>query len=122
MSRGIGIVLLLSGALKLLLAIAFADLPPRYDEVEFLEFGRRIAAGDAPVLWRAPGYQSFVAGGLTIAGGNVAGVRLLQVLLSVATTLVLYRLARRVTSERAALAAAAFVAFYPSLVAFSHLL
>lgn len=122
MSRGIGIVLLLSGALKLVLAIAFADLPPRYDEVEFLEFGRRIVAGDAPALWRAPGYQSFVAGGLALAGGHVLGVRLLQVLLSVATTFVLYRVARRIASERVAFAAATFVAFYPSLVAFSHLL
>lgn len=122
MSRRIGVVLLLSGALKLLLAIAFADLPPRYDEVEFLEFGRRIASGEAPVLWRAPGYQSFVAAGLAVAGGRVVGVRILQVLLSVATTLVLYRLGRRIASERVAFAAATFVAFYPSLVAFSHLL
>jgi 4-amino-4-deoxy-L-arabinose transferase-like glycosyltransferase len=122
LSRRIGIVLLLSGALKLLLAIAFADLPPRYDEVEFLEFGRRIADGAAPALWRAPGYQSFVAGGLVLGGGHVAGVRILQVLLSVATTFVLYRIARRVSSERVAFAAATFTAFYPSLVAFSHLL
>ncbi len=122
MNRAIGVVLLVSGLLKVLLAFAFADLTPRYDEVEFLEFGHRILSGDAPVLWRAPGYQSFVALGLLLAGGKVIGVRLLQVLLSVATTWFVYRIGRREAGERAALLAATFVAFYPSHVAFSHLL
>lgn len=122
LNRGILLVLLASGLLKVLLAVGVADLTPRYDEVEFLEFGRRVAAGEAPVLWRAPGYQSFVAAGLSLAGGDVLGVRLLQVLLSIATTWFVYRLGRRLGGESVGLAAAAFLAFYPSHVAFSHLL
>ncbi len=116
-------ILIASGLLKLALAIAFADIPPRYDETEFLAYGRAIAEeGAAPVLWRAPGYQWFVATGLLGAGGRVIGVRLLQVLLSVAASFLVYRIGRRRFGERVGLAAGAFVAFYPSHVAFSHLL
>jgi Dolichyl-phosphate-mannose-protein mannosyltransferase len=122
LKRGIVLVLLLSGLLKVVLAVAFADVVPRFDEAEFLELGRRVAAGGMPALWRAPGYPSFVAAGLALAGGRVVGVRLLQVLLSVATTFLVYRVGRRLGGGRAALAAAAFVAFYPSHVALSHLL
>ena len=122
MSRKLWLVLLASGLLKVSLALFFADLPPRFDEQEFLGFGRRVAAGEAPVPWRAPGYQWFVALGLRAAGGSVAGVRVLQALVSVVTTWLVWRLGRRRLGERAALASAAFVAFYPALVAFSHLL
>ncbi len=122
MSRRLVAVLLLSGLLKVTLALAFADLPPRYDEEEFLAFGRAVADGAAPVIWRAPGYQSFVAAGLALGGGGAGGVRVLQALVSVATTWLVWRLARRRFGDGAALGAAAFTAFYPSSVAFSHLL
>lgn len=122
MSRKLWLVLLVSGLLKVALALYFADLPPRFDEQEFLDFGRRVAAGEDPVPWRAPGYQWFVALGLRAAGGSAGGVRVLQALLSVATTWLVWRLGRRRFGERAAFAAATFVAFYPALVAFSHLL
>lgn len=122
MSRAFGVVLFLSGALKIALALAFADLIPRYDEVEFLDFGRRILAGAAPELWRAPGYQSFVAAGLGLAGGKAVGVRLLQAVLSTLTVAMLYRTVRRRFPERVAFVAATFLAFYPSHVAFSHLI
>ena len=122
MNRRLAAILLLSGALKVTLALVFADLPPRYDEAEFLAFGRAVAAGDAPVVWRAPGYQAFIAFGLWLGHGSVGGVRVLQALVSVLTTWLVWRLARRRFGERAALGAAAFLAFYPSWVAYSHLL
>ena len=116
-------VLIVSGLLKVLLAFVFADLPARYDETEYLEFGRAIAEqGSAPELWRAPGYQWLVALGLKVAGGKTVGVRLLQVALSIALSLVTYRLGRRWRGETVGLAAGAFVALHPSLVAYSHLL
>jgi 4-amino-4-deoxy-L-arabinose transferase-like glycosyltransferase len=122
LTRGIITVLVLSGLLKVSLAIVFADLTPRYDEAEFLDFARAILAGAQPVLWRAPGYQSFLAAGLGLGGGSAVGARVLQAFLSVGTTWVVWTIGRRVFPARAALAAAAFVAFYPPLVAFSHLL
>jgi 4-amino-4-deoxy-L-arabinose transferase-like glycosyltransferase len=115
-------VLILSGLLKVVLAVTFADLEPRYDETEYLRFGQEVQAGASPDLWRAPGYQWFVAAGLTVAGGRPVGVRLLQVLLSMAATFLVYRIGRERWGERAGLAAATFVAFYPSQVAFSHYL
>ncbi|MCA9750883.1 MAG: glycosyltransferase family 39 protein [Gemmatimonadetes bacterium] len=122
MSRAFGLVLLLSGLLKVALALHFADLAPRYDEVEFLDLGRRMAEGAAPHPFRAPGYQAFVSIGLRVANGDPAGVRVLQALLSTLTCFLAYRTARRLFGERAALAAGSFLAFYPSLVAYSHLL
>ncbi len=122
MNRRLAAVLVLSGLLKVTLALVFADLPPRYDEEEFLAFGRAVADGAAPVIWRAPGYQSFLAAGLALGGGGAGGVRVLQALVSVVTTWLVWRLARRRFGEGAALGAAAFTAFYPSWVAFSHLL
>jgi hypothetical protein len=116
-------VLLFSAALKIVLAIALADIEPRYDETEYAKFGQAIAQnGEKPVLWRAPGYQTFIAWGWSLAGGRFLGVRLLQSLISIATTIVVYRIGRRLWNERAGFAAGAFTAFYPTDVAFSHLL
>ena len=109
--------------MKIALAVHFGDLPPHYDETEFLAYGNAIASeGSAPNLWRAPGYQTLVAIGLSVAGGRPVGVRILQVLLSVAACLLVYRIARRRGGERAGFWAGTFVCFYPSHVAFSHLL
>ncbi len=116
-------VLIFSGLLKVVLAIVFGDLPPRYDEVEFLSFGRAVLEeGAAPRLWRAPGYQWFVAAGLFLGGGSAVGVRLLQVALSIAASWITYRTGRRLGGERVGLAAGAFVACYPAQISFSHML
>jgi len=116
-------VLALSFLVKVILALIFTEIAPHYDEIEFLRFGRAIAEdGASPALWRAPGYQWFVAAGLSLAGGKAVGIRLLQVVLSVISSFVVYRIGRTMWGERAGLAAGTFVAFYPSHVALSHLL
>jgi len=115
-------VLLASALLKLALAIHFGELAPRYDETEYVEFGRAIyAEGAEPRLWRAPLYQWFIAGGMALGNGRLVGVRILQVLLSVGTTWLVYRIGRGLRGERVGFAAGTLVAFYPSQVAFSHL-
>jgi 4-amino-4-deoxy-L-arabinose transferase-like glycosyltransferase len=115
-------VLIASIVFKAALAIVFRDLEPRYDEVEYLAYARDIYEhGQAPQIFRAPGQQWLVAAGLALTGGkSLAGVRLLQVVLSVATSLLVYRLGRRRWGERAGFAAGAFLSFYPTHVAFSH--
>ena len=116
-------VLLVSLVVKALLAFAVSDIAPQYDERQFLRFATDVYQGNGPpVLWRAPGYQLFMALGLALAGGESLGIRLLQVLASVASSLLVYRIARREWGEGAGLAAGAFVALYPAQVAFSHLL
>jgi 4-amino-4-deoxy-L-arabinose transferase-like glycosyltransferase len=115
-------ILVASALVKLALAISFADLAPRYDETEYAAYGRAIAErGAEPVLWRAPAYQWFVAAGLTLAGGRPVGVRVLQALVSIAACVLVYRVGRARFGERPAFAAAAFTAFYPSEISFSHL-
>jgi 4-amino-4-deoxy-L-arabinose transferase-like glycosyltransferase len=111
-----------SAILKTALALVFADMPAHYDEAEFLAYGRAIETGAPPQIWRAPGYQWFIAAGLNLAGGRVVGVRLLQVILSVLTSWIVYRIGRKRWGERAGFWSGTFFAFYPSLVAFSHLL
>ena len=39
MSPAFRAVLVVSGLLKIVLAVSFANLEPRYDETEYLEFG-----------------------------------------------------------------------------------
>jgi hypothetical protein len=116
-------VLVCSALLKITLAVVFADLPPRYDETEYVEFARAIREdGEPPRLWRAPLYQWFVAYAAALTGGGLLGVRLLQALLSAAASVLVYRAGRRVAGARAAFWAGAAVAFYPAHVAFSHYL
>ncbi|ANM28455.1 hypothetical protein ABI59_00660 [Acidobacteria bacterium Mor1] len=123
MRRAFWGVLALSAVIKLALALAFADLQPRYDELEFFQFGRQIAEGESgPVVWRAPGYQLFCAAGLVLSGGEMLGIRLLQVLASIASTLLVMRIGTRLHSEGAGYLAGIAVALYPTHIALSHLL
>ena len=116
-------VLIVSLLGKALLAFWFADIAPQYDERQFLRFGNDVYAGlGLPVLWRAPGYQFFMALGLALAGGQAIGIRLLQVVASGAVSFFAYRIGRREWGEKAGLACGAFIALYPAQVAFSHLL
>lgn len=116
-------VLIVSLLGKALLAVVFGDIEPQYDERQFLRFGNDIYAGNGlPVLWRAPGYQWFMALGLVLAGGQTIGIRLLQVLASGAVSFLAYRIGRQQWGEKAGLAAGAFIALYPAQIAFSHLL
>lgn len=123
MSRSFRNVLIVSGVLKLVLALVFADLVPRYDEQEYVNYARAVWQGGPPQLYRAPGYQWFVAGGLFLTGGgSTVWVRVAQALLATLTCFLVYRLGRRRWGERAGFWAGTFLAFYPSHVAYSHLI
>lgn len=114
-------VLIASAVLKIGLALLVGETAPRYDETEYVRFAREIwRDGAEPRLWRAPMQQWLIAGGMAITGGRLVGARLIEALLSVLTTWLAWRVGRRVAGERAALWAAALLAFYPSHVAFSH--
>ncbi|HMB68660.1 MAG TPA: glycosyltransferase family 39 protein [bacterium] len=121
MTPAFRIVLLVSAVLKIGLALLVGETAPRYDETEYVEFGREIyEEGAEPRLWRAPMEQWIVAGGMALTGGKLVGGRLIGAVLSVLTVWLVYRAARRVAGERAAFWAATLLAFYPSHVAFSH--
>jgi hypothetical protein len=82
-----------------------------------------------PDLWvwiRAPGYIGFAAAILWLTGGSLWALNLAQALLSAPITVTMYFLGRQTTddpvvAQRAAIAAAALVAFNPMLLFFDNL-
>ncbi len=72
--------------------------------------------------YQPPLYTMFVASILALPGLGVGAVKIVQLLLSVLTVFVVYRIGRRWFDERCALAAAALCALYPNFIAFTHYL
>ncbi len=116
----------------MLLWVALRDQPLSiFDETEYDALARTLVAsgeyaftpGGTPTSLRPPLYPALVAAVYTVAGvGNLAAVRLLQIALSLATTALVYVLARSVASPRAAVWAAALFCFYPSFLGYGNLL
>jgi 4-amino-4-deoxy-L-arabinose transferase-like glycosyltransferase len=75
-----------------------------------------------PVAYRTPGYPAFLATTYAVAGHHLDVVRLVQILVSLGTLVVVYLLAKRLMSTRAAVIAAGAFAlcpaatYYPSLI------
>jgi 4-amino-4-deoxy-L-arabinose transferase-like glycosyltransferase len=136
--RGAGLglpllLILLAGAgLRLSLWWAFRDAPVIIaDERDYVALGRTLAEtgeyafepGGPLTSLRPPLYPLMVAAVYNVAGvGNLAAVRLVQVLLSLATAVILYRLGRFVLSPRGALWLTAVFVFYPSFLGYNNLI
>jgi len=125
--RSLLLVLLASLLLKLGLLFAIGDIAPVRDERRYREVGISIAAGEGlkytNKFWddlHSPPLYPFLMGLVTWLGGGPFEVKLLQVFLSTLGAWFLYLLARRWLDARTALWSAALVAFYPTLVAFTH--
>ncbi len=116
-----------------------AEVLPAWDEAGYLEQAEGFAAvlralvhGAAPAaadLERAygrgrwpPAHPLVLALPLLLFGPSLAAARLATVVLSAATTLLVYRMGERAGGARVALAAACLHLLYPSFVGFSHLL
>jgi 4-amino-4-deoxy-L-arabinose transferase-like glycosyltransferase len=111
---------------------ATRDISCIYDECFYSELARSLAAGEgfqphARHYW-PPGYVAFLAAHL-VAGGGWLAAKATQVVLSTLLVPLVYSLARRaarswdeVAGRRVALAAAAWIALHPTLVAYSHYL
>jgi 4-amino-4-deoxy-L-arabinose transferase-like glycosyltransferase len=119
--------------------VVAAGVPPLYDENDYLERAvawrgilGTVAAAERP----APGLVTIAYGegrwpplhpmllalGLLLPGAGAGSARLMVVLISAATTPLVYLLACRLTGERAARAAALLHLAYPAFVAYSHYL
>ncbi len=72
--------------------------------------------------YQPPLYTLFVASILALPALGVGAVKVVQVLLSVLTVFVVYRIGRSWFDERCALVAAALCALYPNFIAFTHYL
>ncbi len=113
-------VIVLSVTLKLTLAVALNSCPPVMDERDYLHRAQILAAEGRYVnMFRPPLYAAFMAP-MYMAGWDELGVRIGQVILSTASVVLVYRIARRTLNPSAARVAAGLVAFDPVLVMFTH--
>lgn len=118
-------------SLRLVLALVLhPDLVPKGDEGAYLHAARAIAATGTletgSDFVRPPLYFAMLGGAAALLGKLslpwVLVVRLLQCVLGVLTAVPVYRSTRRIADRRAALLAAAFLLFDPTLIAYSHLI
>lgn len=125
------VILVLAVAFRALfwLEVAGPAAPLRGDEIDYDAIARSLASGHGfssaagePTASRPPLYPILLAGVYRIFGARAEAGRVLQILLGGAIVLLTYLLARRLFSAGAALAAAAIVAFNPSLVFISSYL
>lgn len=139
--RALLAILAASLLLKLLLLIPAHSTKPFHDALDYVAAALGLLHNGTYGSLRAPAYPALMAtllavaqwlglpvpyGAATLPDGvtGVNGfdlVRFFQVLLSTAAVWMYYRLVRQFFDRRAALAASGIVAFYPSMVAYSHL-
>ena len=113
------IIVVLSLMLKLGLLLSVRGAPTVLDETDYLSTAQVLAAeGRYDTTFRPPLYPVCMAALLKL-GGGLGLVRLGQILLSTASVLLAWRIARRLFDQRAAAIAAAVVAFDPVLVMFT---
>jgi 4-amino-4-deoxy-L-arabinose transferase-like glycosyltransferase len=141
--RTLLLIVLVSLVLKFALLIPAHDMPALRDSQSYVANAcTLLRAGIYGRSGRAPGYPAALAATFWVAEragvivrcpreeyfGARRGIsaltigRIAQVLWSTLTVLLAFLLARRLYDDRAALATAALVAFYPNLVGYSHLL
>ncbi len=129
--RSLLIIVLIALVGRLAILPWFNGIPPKtVDEVEFnklavsiVQRGEYAYTPGKSTSMRPPLYPTFVAGVYAVAGAeNFQAVRLTQILLSLLTVVIVYRLAREMFDRTASVAAAATCAAYPSLWGHSYLL
>jgi 4-amino-4-deoxy-L-arabinose transferase-like glycosyltransferase len=125
------IIVGLAVATRLALVASFGDQPLAiWDERDYdvlasnlVKYGEFAFEPGKRVSLRPPLYPGIVAAVYSVAGiGNHQAVRYIQIVLAGATVLLVYDLGRRLFDSRIGLCAAAWYAFYPSLVAYCGLL
>jgi 4-amino-4-deoxy-L-arabinose transferase-like glycosyltransferase len=124
--RNLVVVLVVGAVLRLALVLWFHGRPLEvHDERDYdqlattlVETARYAAPSGELTSLRPPLYPALVAGVYLVAGvENHTAVRLVQVLISLATVVLVYRLATRLYDPRIGLWAATVTCFYPSLLA-----
>lgn len=91
---------------------------PVLDEESYVNWGRRIAAGDwlgSRVFGQEPLYPYTLGITFALTGGSLLAVRFLQVAAGLLTTLLVFLLARRISTPAAGIAAALVLALFGPL-------
>ncbi len=129
--RPLVLILVLGGICRLLLWVWFEGSPLQvWDERDYdllakniVTYGEFSFTPGTPISLRPPLYPAFVAGIYTIFGlESFQAVRLIQGILGLITTWIVYRLGARVHSTRLGICAAGLYCFYPSLLGQANLL
>ena len=122
------LILILGLIPRLALLAFFHDLPIRitdaqdYDQLatSLAETGSYVSASGVPTSLRPPLYPVMVAGLYRMFGvHNLLAVHIFQAVLSLITTVIVYRTGVEIYSKRVGVAAAAIVCFYPTLLGFN---
>jgi len=131
--RHVPLLLILAAGLvlRLVLLQGTAETPLKIDdEQQYYQLAQSLYHGDGfawtpdqPTSLRPPLYPAFIAMVWVLNGReSLVAVRAVQVLLSLATVVLLYLLALRLYDRRAALVGAGLLCFYPELMGFNFLL
>jgi 4-amino-4-deoxy-L-arabinose transferase-like glycosyltransferase len=124
-------IVLLGALLRLGVCFWFTSLAPRIDdEREYDMIATNLVRGEGfavspgrPTSIRPPLFPFLVAGVYEVVGiGNHSAVRVVQVILGIATVLVVFQLGRLVAGSEVGLLTAGLVALYPSFLGFSGLI
>jgi 4-amino-4-deoxy-L-arabinose transferase-like glycosyltransferase len=127
----LGGILLVGVVLRIVLLFWFQDLPPRivdeqsYNQVavNLVNHGEFSSEPGIPTSLRPPLYPAILAGVYSVFGvENYQAVRILQVVVSLLTVVLVWRLGSLVFSPRVGLWAAALFCFYPSFIGLNYLL
>jgi len=139
--KTIFILLLLSFTARLIffIPVAIAQVPPMYDEARyygraegFSEVLKSILLGQKPskerldqaygdAVW-PPLHPLLMSFGMLAFGNSVNAARIIILLFSTFTVLIVYALAQRFVSRKASLFTALIYIFYPSFIAYGHYL
>ncbi|MEM9290128.1 MAG: glycosyltransferase family 39 protein [Acidobacteriota bacterium] len=112
-------IVLLALAVRLVVALPFAEAEPRGDEAYYLRVAASLVAGDGhPGSVRPPLYPALLALGLQL--GQERGAQLLQLSLSLALVLLLADTARRRFGTVAAVGTGLSAALMPALAHYAH--
>ena len=128
--RILGIAFLIGLAIRLVVLARTGDLGPKIvDEQQYTQIAQNVVAengfGWAPgqlTSIRPPLYPGLLAATWTIAGTSFQLVRVIQILLSLATAALVYLIGRAAWDERTGALAAAICWLYPSLVFYDFLI
>ena len=123
------LILILGLIPRLALLVFFHDLPIRisdaldYDQLatSLAETGSYASANGIPISLRPPFYPVMVAGIYRMFGAhNLLAVHIFQIVLSLLTTVIVYKTGVEIYCRRVGVVAAAIICFYPTLLGFNH--
>src|SRR5262245_65708283 len=122
--RGLVLALLFGAAVRVCVLYNTRDLQPKIiDEQHYSQIAQNIAAGNGfawgpgePTSIRPPLYPALLAAVWTVVPNNLQAIRVLQMLLTLATAVLVYRLGSRVYDPTVGAWAAATTWLYPSLI------